>query len=734
MSSPLPDNQPSATRDIALRAADSLTALRDRIVLKAAGRPGIRDRRWATRWLSLFWSVAIGIIAALLPLSVLAVILPAEDVPAGAMVALVIVALVAYISDWKAGIAAIAMSAVVLSRWADKDAGIEPSPSLRVLLAGLVVGGAAILAVIERLKTEGSIDRQETLAARSAATALAAVETVAATQQNLSPEARTQLHHAIVRSIAGVNRAHSAALLLVDPETGDLEPSALYGFGSDAEDYLRADADSDGFAARVRAERRTLQISGIQRSSGKRYDSLRRTRVKSLLGSPIISRDESTLGVIVVGLLVDHRFTSREVRRLDALASQVASILETMDVMDRREVQLQQARDEQRRLEQVIAAVPEAIIISAPSTGSIIAMNEAAQALFYAAEPDDILTTIHPVDQETSTLSPTERALTFGESVNDVECVIEIAAGSHVPVLASAAPVRDDAGDVVAIVSAFRDISALKEASRLKDEFVSVVSHELRSPLTPVRGFVQLVARELAREGGHDVQVKRLESVSGHVDRLTRLVDDLLDVSRLRSGTLEIRPVPADLVELCRHVAESWTGGPAPADVVFESSLDSLEGTWDPDRIHQVLDNLIINAVKYGQPGVRISISLGQAEGTATITLADNGPGIDDALREEIFGAFYRTPSARIGQVQGLGLGLYICQALVEAHGGQIELLPEVETGSAFAIHLPIATESTSPTGTELDEFEGPMLPIDAENRIAPAVVIAGTSSGAVSE
>ncbi|MGD9713177.1 MAG: hypothetical protein AB7V46_14050, partial [Thermomicrobiales bacterium] len=227
-----------ALGEFASRAANRFTEIRDRIVLKAAGRPGVRDRRWASQWLGIFWSVAIGIIAALLPLSILAVILPAEDVPVGAMVALVLVALVAYVSDWRAGIAAMAVAALVLSRWSDKEASIESSPSLRILLAGLVAGSTAIIVIIERLKTEGSIDRQETLAARSAATALAAVETLAATHQNLSPESRTQLHHAMVRSIVGVNRAHAGALLLVDPDTGALEPAAMYGFGSDAEGFL----------------------------------------------------------------------------------------------------------------------------------------------------------------------------------------------------------------------------------------------------------------------------------------------------------------------------------------------------------------------------------------------------------------------------------------------------------------------------------------------------------------
>src|SRR5215203_3819758 len=102
---------------------------------------------------------------------------------------------------------------------------------------------------------------------------------------------------------------------------------------------------------------------------------------------------------------------------------------------------------------------------------------------------------------------------------------------SILAVLASAAPVREPDGTIVAVVAVFRDIAELKQASQMKDEFVSVVSHELRSPLTPIRGFVQLVAKELDREGGHDSQVQRLHSLNGHVDRMTRLVDDLLDVS-----------------------------------------------------------------------------------------------------------------------------------------------------------------------------------------------------------
>ena len=134
-------------------------------------------------------------------------------------------------------------------------------------------------------------------------------------------------------------------------------------------------------------------------------------------------------------------------------------------------------------------------------------------------------------------------------------------------------------------------------------------------------------------------------------------------------------------------------------------------GKWDPDRIHQVLDNLIMNAIKYGQPGVEISIALAQEGDEAVITVADNGPGIEAGQKEEIFAAFYRTPSARIGQVQGLGLGLYICQALVEAHNGRIELLAEADKGSTFVIRLP-ATPAVQPDPAESPDAAAALLPV----------------------
>ena len=242
-------------------------------------------------------------------------------------------------------------------------------------------------------------------------------------------------------------------------------------------------------------------------------------------------------------------------------------------------------------------------------------------------------------------------------------------------------------------MAVFREISALKEASRLKDEFVSIVSHELRSPLTPIRGFVQLVARDLARKGGNKEHIARLNSAAGHVDRMTRLVDDLLDVSRLKAGSLDLRRSNVDLLDICREVISDRKAGEMQQELLFDENPGEVAGYWDPDRLYQVIDNLVGNAVKYSPPDGKITISVANDPDhqTASVTVSDEGPGIAVSEREHVFSAFFRTSEAARGQIAGLGLGLYICQELVTAHGGAIAVDESTSGGAAFTVSLPIA-------------------------------------------
>jgi PAS domain S-box-containing protein len=654
-----------------------------------------RSRRLDSTLADLPWRIVIGLLLAGLPISLLALIAGGWTVSMAAIVALALIALAAYLADWVGGLTALAVSFLLLDLlFVDIRTGFARPAGREDRVALLVFTLTALLIIwlVQRVKAEGTEDRQSAIAARSAATALSAIETIAGTQQRLSYLERKQIYDAIVHNVVGLNRAHAGALMLSVPGTDNFIPDAAYGFGVDAQDSLRLEGEGTGVVHRIGIERRALQVYDLR---GSATSDLRTTPVRSLLGAPIISPDDRVLGVLLIGLLVPHRYSNAEVKKLEAYASQIAGILETMSATGEREFELQQARDEQRRLERVIAAIPEAVVVVAPD-GSVVATNAVAEELFSAGIDRDFSRQLLAPDGEPfgEDQLPIQRAMESGEPVEGIELAIDRGDGRFRPLLASAAPIIDQNGRVTSVVGAFRDITTLKEAARIKDEFVSVVSHELRSPLTPIRGYVQLVARELAREGNHDLQVKRLNSIDGHVVRLARLVDDLLDVSRLRAGSLEIRPMTSDLVELTRDVVQVRSEGENVTRINLVAKRESISGEWDPDRIQQVIDNLVGNALKYSPPTGKVTVTVDANEGQAVISVIDEGPGISEADRQNIFGAFFRTSDATSSQAPGLGLGLYICRELVRAHDGTIEVVEAPGGGAEFRVRLPMVEAS----------------------------------------
>lgn len=282
------------------------------------------------------------------------------------------------------------------------------------------------------------------------------------------------------------------------------------------------------------------------------------------------------------------------------------------------------------------------------------------------------------------------QAMLDGTTVTGTELVVRGPGGRNIPVVASAAPLLNDDGEVDAVVGVFQDVAPLKEAERLRDEFISVVSHELRSPLTPIRGFAQIISRELEKEGGHDQHVVWLQTLQTHTDRLTRLVDDLLDVSRMRAGRLHVHEEDVDVVSICRAVVESKKASQTSHTVVLDTDLEALPARMDGDRIHQVIDNLVSNAIKYTDGGtVSVGLDLAKNDREVKITIADEGRGIPADQREALFSAFYRARSANESAVPGLGLGLYIVRELILSHEGRISIEEAPGGGALFIIELP---------------------------------------------
>jgi signal transduction histidine kinase len=646
------------------------------------------------------WRLVVGISSVVVPALLMSLLSPTLPVTTPGVVLVLAVAFSSYLADWVGGVSALVVASIALDVLFVGDRSHMSAPRNTAETLGLgatLASGAVLIWLIERIKRQSVEDRRAALAARSAATALASLETVAASQDPGDEAGRRQLFEAVVRALVGIHRAHAGALFVAVRSTAELQSAAIYGFGADGPGSALAPSIADEFAELVALERRPVVVDDVLDDPRFAAERSRQANVRALLGAPILGSDDKLLGVAMIGLLVSHRFTATEVAKLKALAYQVAAIVETATAVDARETLLKRAQEEQRRLELVIAALPEAVVLAAPPDGKIVAANDAARSLFGSLGDINLSERLRRPSGESCPLGelPIVTALTSGEVAVGIELLARRPDGTDAPVLASAAPVREPDGTIVAVVAVFRDIGALKQASRMKDEFVSVVSHELRSPLTPIRGFVQLVAKELDREGGHEHHVRRLQSLEGHVDRMTRLVDDLLDVSRLRAGSLDIRRAPTDLVAIARDVVQvrAVSGNHS---LRLEPTMPAIVGDWDADRLHQVIDNLVGNAIKYSPRGGSIHVSIGTKSGTgeATLTVADEGPGIPVEDRQRVFTAFYRTPSAATGQVSGLGLGLYICHELVAAHGGTIEVGASSSGGAAFTVRLPLPVQS----------------------------------------
>lgn len=613
------------------------------------------------------------------------------------------VGLSTYVADWVGGVAALIIATICLDlfflrRDLELEAYSEWNP-LVVIVAFLIVCGIAI-STIEHLKYDRANARLETAALRAANTALSAVEIAAARRPAGDREAYLAVLQSILTAMVRVNRASAGALYLLDPPTATLIRAATYG-DSELDSAFRGDSEAsripvgEGFAGRIALERRPIVVPDSLSEDDVDDILTTNSHLRAVAGVPLIGANEQLIGVAWVGLYVPYRFAPTAIARLNALAHRTIAFMEAARLADDQDALLDRVQDHHRRLQAVIQTIPEAVMVARPPNGQIVASNAAAQRIFSIRSdgaPDiwraDQLKIVTEPGAKPSI--PMVQALEEGEVITGVELTIRLPDGQHLPVVASAAPLRADDGSIDAVVGIFQDVSPLKEAERLRDEFISIVSHELRSPLTPIRGFSQIVARDLHREGGHQQHVDWLLTLQRHVDRVTRLVDDLLDVSRLRAGRLQIRRNPADIVQLCRSVVESRNATSEGHDVVLIADMPELVMEIDDDRIHQVLDNLVGNAVKYA-PGGKVTVTLSNGRGTDDVVLSvtDEGPGIPSPDQPQLFSPFYRSRSATESAVPGLGLGLYISRELIEAHDGTITVGTSPGGGAMFSVRLP---------------------------------------------
>jgi PAS domain S-box-containing protein len=397
--------------------------------------------------------------------------------------------------------------------------------------------------------------------------------------------------------------------------------------------------------------------------------------VRSYLAVPVKSRSGAVLGGLFFGHAEPGRFSERDERLVAGIAAQAAIAIDNAHLF--REV-----AEAQAHYSSLFEGAADAIIVT-DSEGRLLDVNPAAVALF--GYPEGTLREMRMGDLAARgaawAADDLERLLTSDAWNGEVE--LRRVDGSIVPVEARTSRVTVPDGGV--FVSVMRDFSERRQLEQMQREFTALVTHELKAPLTSLKGFAQLLYRRRTWD------TRAVEVILDRAQHLERLISDLLDVASMDAGRMELRRAETDLRELVEDAVDEARELATGHCINAELPDATIRCLVDPHRITQVLENLLTNAIKYSPAGGSITVTLARDADSVEIAVRDTGIGIAAEAIPSLFSRFFRVETVHMASVQGLGLGLYISRALVEAHGGRIWAESTPGEGSRFAFTLPCA-------------------------------------------
>jgi PAS domain S-box-containing protein len=473
----------------------------------------------------------------------------------------------------------------------------------------------------------------------------------------------------VVEEAAALLGADAAALLTL--EEGELVVDAAIGDGAEAALGARAPATGyvGGDVVQSRSPVALADVSGEPARA--EADALLAAGHCAFLGVPLLGGLEGPVrGVLAVYGRASRRWRDEEVQALLALAANASVALSNAELYQRVAVEREQSVA-------ILANIAEGVV-AVDRDGDVVLWNAAAEAI-----------TGVPASEALGRMPAQvlQRDLE-SESGGTNRLVAIPRGGQEVWLSLSEAVMRDPTGAVAGRIFAFRDISAEHGVEQMKSDFVSTVSVELRTPLTSIYGFAQTLLR--ADIAFTDEERRTfLDFIARESERLTEIVDALLDVAALDTGDLAVALAPTDVAEVVRDVIDvarrsNQNGHRFVADV----GAGELAAEADPDKLRQVLDQLVSNAVKYSPSGGVVTVSARRRSETIEVAVSDEGAGIPAAERDRIFSKFYKSGD---GQTRGTGLGLFIAQGLVREMGGHMWVDSEEGQGSRFAFELPLA-------------------------------------------
>ncbi len=414
----------------------------------------------------------------------------------------------------------------------------------------------------------------------------------------------------------------------------------------------------------------------------------------SFLAVPIRHRGVSMGNIHVSKEEPGEEFTQEDEETLVMFASQAALVI----------ANARRHREEQRAragLETLIDTTPVGVVVFDIRTGAVASFNPEARRIVDGLRdpdqsPEDLLGLINVRRADGSEFSlrefPLAHVLSSTETVRAEEIVMSVPDGRSVTVLLNATPIRSDEGDVESVVVAMQDMAAVEEQERLRAEFLGMVSHELRMPLTSILGSVTAMTESPADlDPAVMRQFRRI--ILDQVGSMRTLIDDLLDVARIETGTLPVDPEPAEVAALVDRARSAYTSAGGRNHLAIEIEPDIPLVMADRRRIVQVIGNLLSNAARNSPEDSVIRVSAVRDGGHVEVSVTDQGRGIPADDLPLLFRRFSRREDR--DAAADTGLGLAICNGIVEAHGGRIRAESDGPgLGARFAFTLPVVQES----------------------------------------
>ncbi|MBI3921234.1 MAG: GAF domain-containing protein [Armatimonadetes bacterium] len=495
----------------------------------------------------------------------------------------------------------------------------------------------------------------------------------------------------LVKKIAMILQAEKCVFMLHDTESGELVArKPALGLNDEQIHLLRVRA-TQGISGEVFRDSKPLIVDDAASDDRTVKENVVILGIRSLLTVPLVmeKRDEQervvekrTIGVLhVFNKRFGASFSEEDVRLLSILARQAAAVIANAQLY----IEIAEKKQE---LEATLRSLLAGVLVVGIN-GRLSLVNAAAQEMlginsskspgmpFREAVPNEkvcalirtALSEQRDVAEEIDVVSPTERVLQ-----------------------AQTAMVRSENGESMGVVAIFNDITEIRNVDRMKTAFVSTVSHELRTPLTSIKGFISTLLSDTEGFFDDSARLEFYQIIDQECDRLTRLISDLLNVSRIESGrALEINWKPVDVPDIVTKVInaqKSYTDR-HEFPIQFPDGFPRIMA--DQDKFDQILTNLLSNAVKYSPRGGQVAVRGEVVEGEMIqVSIMDQGIGIPADKLTKVFERFERIDNRDTREAGGTGIGLYLVKHLVEAHGGSIWVESDLGKGSTFIFKLPI--------------------------------------------